>query len=189
MISSKKGKTCELILEILNDTEFYGFLFSNGYGKYAKYLLTELGKNEFNDVDKFFEFIISQIRDNEQYNNMLNTYINYGNYSYLYWWKNHLDIYEFLENDALKLKEEIQNVSLVEDNIDNILEEFKKLDKLLLKFNLMFNNNIFLAFENLNNIDKSIISKRIEAYWHGNFLNKPVPFGFILYLEGGQIDA
>ena len=185
MISIKQN-VYENWRSVLARTTFYGFLFATGYGEYAKYMVKNLQNGRtVADVEMLYELFDGEIKDPKLRRELLDYYVQRGPYAHLYWWKNHLGMYEYHSEEANALRAEIENVRLEGANINDYRQAFEQLDRLAIKFSEKFVNNIFLAQMGLNQGKSEITSEKAEAYWHYNFLEREAPVGFRAYIEEG----
>ena len=177
---TSKEYSYQNIYNMIHHPYFYGFLLALGYEESAFYMMNDLGNNVFREIEMFYDFFASQVKDRNIMNKIVECYRDQGPYVYLSWWKNHLHLYEFHGMEAKEIKKEIEQFVITGTTIDQVREQYVELSKLAIRFRTMFVDNIFLAQMGFaqGKDQNGITSKHMEAYWHYNLLEREVPIGF-----------
>lgn len=181
-IAEDKVSLCRNARDMVYGMSFYGFIFALGYEDNGRYLIQNVGGDTFNDLEMFFDFIFAQLKDKKIYGKLLKAYLEKGPSSYLYWWKNNMDMYQCNSAEAKKLETEIKNARLDGSTLKDLRAQFEALNQLSVRFRSLFTDNVFLTRMGISGGKNGVTSNRIEAYWHYNFLNREAPLGFIKYI-------
>lgn len=177
---TRKDYSYQNIHETMHNPYFYGFLLAIGYEESAIYMMNNLGKNEFREIEMLYDLFATQVKDMNIMEKIVACYRDHGPYVYLSWWKNHLHLYEFHGKEAEEIKKKIVEFDITGTTIDKVREHYVELSKLAIRFRAMFVDNIFLAQMGFDQgkDQNGITSNHMEAYWHYNLLEREVPIGY-----------
>ena len=164
---------------LLQNPEFYGFLYAQGYNEFADALLKEQ-RTEFDQVEILFYFFEQQIQQEALKSKLVEFYKMHGPEAYLLWFKNNLSLYDFNGEDAAAIRTQIDGVEICGASIAEVKSCYASLLELVTKFRTLFVDNVYMAKLGLTSGKEKngITSRHLFAYWHKKLLGRDVPIGF-----------
>ena len=172
------SRFCAAALEAAHSPLFHGFLVALGFGDAEQYLRNGIHESEAADIDRLADILTSNADDASAVSALCTRYRAEGPRGHLYWWQQNLDLYKSSGHDANKLMKEIKGVKVPADDLTALRAAQDRLETLSVQFRSMFTDNVFLAAMGFSGGKDDITSDKAEAYWHYNFLDQEVPFGF-----------
>ena len=177
----------EEVEEILASPYFYGFLYAIGYGEGAEELIEGIQDGKCHgDLELFFDFLEKHVGGPQAKDKLVDCYLRKGPWAHLYWWKNHLDLYQFHGEEATALRGRIEGMKPDVSSLQKVREQMMELEQYSAEFRKLFADNIFLAKMGLDRGRTGITSTHMEAYWHYEFYGKEAPIGFSAEVGKGE---
>lgn len=154
--------------------KYLAYLASIGYYDAVYKMITNISTDTMTNLELCYRFFENICEDKKQ---VCNHYINFGPRAYLFYWKNNIDKYVFLNDNSNKLKSQIVNYKILDNNIDTIFECSQSLRKYFVDFSLLFQSNIYLSNMGIRD-GKTIFAKSEHMFFNKNFFGINVPVGF-----------
>jgi hypothetical protein len=177
------GEWYEKSKELIADDKELGRLYASGYKKNDIYALkntsgvfvSEAGDSDLTCVYLFFESACDDktaVRDH---------YLKYGPQSYLYWWRQNIDLYTFNNATANEIKKRIRGVKIDSAmTIPEINQAFASLRQSLIDFELQFQGNYLLGIFGIPESKdiKGITTDNTYGFFVEDFYGIRVPVGY-----------
>lgn len=182
-----RGKDCcTYLLELIDGSALYGFLYAQGCGEPARYLL-ENRANPLHDVEAMFDLFAAASAAAQQ-EELAACYLRFGPWSHLLWLRENLALYAF-RGEAETVKTELEQCAVEGESVAAVREAYRRLSVVAAKFRAAFCGNVFLARLGLfdGKDENGITSTHLKAYWYGEYLGQEVPLGFACAFDAEEV--
>lgn len=167
----------------INDSCLMGILCAWGYFEYVNVFLKSTSLSKSNRYGLLFS-LLEKVASNKMKPKVRKAYYDCGPQSYLNWWKDNIDIYQFNGNSTLLIKDEIENAKTDETASIRSQEEYNKnLFLISQEFLTFFEADYSMCSIGIYSVsEKYISSKSLNGSWYFDFLGNPAPVGFRNYI-------
>lgn len=172
---SKNRNFYSLFLNFNDNKKYLAYIAYLGYYDGVCKLLTNISPDITQNLELVYRFFEGLC--NNKYV-IRKHYAKFGPRSYLFYWKNNINKYTYLTDNANKLKSDI--VKLKTDDttsIDSIFKSSQPVHKYLNEFKLLFQNNMYLSNMGIRE-EKTIIAQSKDMFFDKKFFDTDVPAGF-----------
>lgn len=170
---------------VINNYMHIGIFCLWGYSRHADIFINNFNENYCNRYDLFMSFLEAAASNEELKNKVRKYYFEYGPRSYLNWWKLNINLYNFIGNQSMALKNEIEK-TVVNDkaSISDQRENNAALISLSQRFLELFESDYIMCCTGIYNISNNYIySDSLLGSWYYKFLGNQAPIGFKYYID------
>jgi serine/threonine protein kinase len=149
--------------------ELWGFLCYLGFSDAVKQYRSRLQTTSdlFNQLRIFYDFFDDICEDKSI---IRKAFIEYGPYAYLIWLKDNINLYDFHNDEARRIKKSFTSLNIDSTiEISTMVSTFEKLNEVYKDFERLFYNNRSLYRIETNKSKKPISSEYEFAYLHSGF--------------------